>query len=261
MEMTATRAFTHKPTIYALFVGVVVFTPFQLSAKNILVFAAASTANALSAAIKAYPDKTNPIRVSYASSGALARQIENGAPATLFLSASSPWTKRLSQRNLLAANGTINLFKNRLVLAAPKSSKLKIKITKDFDLAAKLSNGRLAMGDPSHVPAGIYAKAALKNLGVWRSLSRKTARTPDVRGTLALIERDEVSVGIVYKSDIIASKHTKVLDTFPEQSHPPILYSLSIIKEHETKAARDIFNFLQSANASAIFRKFGFGVK
>mgnify|MGYP005646359799 CR=1 FL=1 len=134
--MTATRAFTHKPSIYALFVGALVFTPFQLSAKNILVFAAASTANALNAAIKAYPDKTNPIRVSYASSGALARQIENGAPATLFLSASSPWTKRLSQRNLLAANGTINLFKNRLVLAASKSSKLKIKITKTVKITA-----------------------------------------------------------------------------------------------------------------------------
>jgi molybdate transport system substrate-binding protein len=261
MEMTTIRAFAHKLTISSLFVGALAFTPFQASAKNILVFAAASTADALNAAIKAFPDKTNPIRVSYASSGALARQIENGAPANLFLSASPPWTKRLAQRNLLAKNGTINLLHNRLVLAAPKTSKLKIKIAKDFDLAAKLSNGRLAMGDPSHVPAGIYAKAALKNLGVWSSLSRRTARTSDVRGTLALIERYEVPVGIVYQSDVFASKHTKVLDTFPEQSHPPILYSLSIIKEHEAKAARRIFNFLQSANASAIFKKFGFSVK
>jgi len=261
MEMTATRAFAHKLTIFTLFVGGLVFATFQASAKNILIFAAASTADALNAAIKAYPDKTNAIHVSYASSGALARQIENGAPATLLISASTPWTIRLAQRKLLAKNGTINLLHNRLVLAAPKSSKLRIKITKGFDLAVKIGNGRLAIGDPSHVPAGIYAKAALKKLGVWNSLSRRTARTSDVRGTLALIERGEVSAGIVYQSDVFASKRTKVLDTFPAQSHPRINYTLSIIKEHDTEVARRIYNFLQSANASTIFKKFGFGVK
>jgi molybdate transport system substrate-binding protein len=260
MAMTATPAFAHKLTIFTLFITALAFTPFQASAKNILIFAAASTADALNAVIKAYPDKTNVIRVSYASSGALARQIENGAPATLLISASTPWTKRLAQRNLLAKSGTINLLHNRLVLAAPKSSKLKIKIIKGFGIVAKIGNGRLAIGDPSHVPAGIYAKAALKNLGVWRSVSRRTARTSDVRGTLALIERGEVPVGIVYKSDVIASKRAKVLDIFPEQSHPPILYPLSIIKEHETIAARRLYNFLQSETASAIFGKFGFGV-
>jgi len=259
--MTATRAFAHKRTLFTLFVGVLTFMPFQASAKNILIFAAASTADALSAAIKVYPDKTSPIRVSYASSGALARQIENGAPTALFLSASVPWTKRLGQKNLLANNSMIDLLHNRLVLAVPKSSKLNIKITKGFDLALKIGNGRLAIGNPSHVPAGIYAKAALKNLGVWQSLARRTARTSDVRGALALIERGEVPAGIIYQSDVITSKRAKVLDTFPEESHPPILYPLSIIKEHETKAARRFYVYLQSESVSAIFRQFGFDVK
>jgi len=259
--MTATRAFAHKLTTFTLVIGGLAFAPLQATAKNILIFAAASTAEALNAAIKAYPDKTNLIRASYASSGALARQIENGAPAALFLSASVAWSKRLTQRDLLAANATINLLHNQLVLAAPKPSKLKIKIFKGFDLAAKLNNGRLAMGNPSHVPAGIYARAALKNLGVWSSLSRRTARTSDVRGTLALIERGEVPAGIVYQSDVIASKWAKVLDIFPAQSHSPIVYPLSIIKEHESQAVRHFYNFLKSQKASAIFRKFGFGVK
>jgi len=257
MAMTATR----KRTIFTLSICALAYMPIQASAKNILIFAAASTADALRAAIKNYPDKSYPIRVSYASSGALARQIENGAPTALFLSASVPWTKRLTRKNLLAENGTTNLLNNRLVLAAPASSKLKIKIVKNFDLAVKLGNGRLAIGDPSHVPAGIYAKAALEFLGVWQSVLRKTARTSDVRGSLALIERGEVPAGIVYQSDVIASKRAKILDTFPEQSHPPILYPLSLIKEHETKAARRFYNYLQSENATAIFRKFGFGVR
>ena len=182
-----------------LFIG----TP-SASAQDILVFAAASSAGALDKVIKEDPNTTYTVKVSYASSGALARQIENGAPASLFLSANELWTKRLAQKNLLSKRGSVNLLYNRLVLAAPITSKLDIKITKGFDLLNQLGNGLLAIGDPSHVPVGIYAKTALKNLRVWKLLTSRTARTPDARNTLALIERAAVPAGIIcllYTSD------------------------------------------------------------
>ena len=248
-----------KSTVSLILIGCIVVSTCSASARNILVFAAASSANALNMAIEENPDKTNAVKVSYASSGALARQIENGAPASLFLSANELWTKRLAQQNLLSQEGHTNLLFNRLVLAAPKSSKLDIKIAKNFDLIKQLGNGRLAIGDPSHVPAGIYAKTALKNLGVWKLLASRTARTSDARNTLALIERAAVPVGIVYRSDVIVSDRARIVDTFPETAHPPIVYQLSIIKEYDTAEVRRFFKFLKSNKARAIFKKYGFG--
>jgi len=240
--------------------SIFIWTP-GASAQDILVFAAASSAEAFNRVIKENPNKTYAIKVSYASSGALARQIENGAPASLFLSANELWTKRLAQKNLLSKRGSVNLLYNRLVLAAPITSKLDIKITKGFDLLNQLGNGLLAIGDPSHVPAGIYAKTALKNLRVWKLLTSRTARTPDARNTLALIERAAVPAGIIYRSDLIASARIRIVDTFPENVHPPIVYPLSIIKEYDTAEARRLFEFLQSNRAIAIFKKHGFGTE
>ena len=232
-----------------------------LRAENILFFAAASTADALNGAIKAYSDKSIRVRASYASSGALARQIENGAPVALFLSASPLWTKRLAARKLLAPGGNQAFLGNRLVLAIPKSGNLKIEIRKGFPLAKILGNDRLAIADPAHVPAGTYAKKALMTLGVWNTLARRTARTSDVRSALALIERAEVPAGIVYRSDVIAAKNTKVVGLFPENSHPPIIYPLSIVKQFETAAVRKFFDYLQTPRVAHRFRKFGFEVK
>jgi len=229
-------------------------------AENILFFAAASTADALNEAIKTYPVKTVAVRVSYASTGALARQIENGAPAALFLSASPLWTNRLASKNLLANDGNKPFLGNRLVLAAPKSGRVTIDIKKGFRLAEKLNGGRLAIADPSHAPAGIYAKAALQTLQVWNELARKTARTSDVRSALALIQRAEVPFGIVYRSDVIAVKDVNVIGTFPKSSHPPIIYPLSIVKKFETPAVRMFYDYLRSKKAETIFDKFGFEV-
>ena len=250
-----------KFTISLFLTGCIAVAAHNSFAKDILVFAAASSANALNTAIKENPDKTNAVKVSYASSGALARQIENGAPASLFLSANELWTKRLAQQNLLSMRGRTNLLFNRLVLAAPISSQLDIKITKGFDLVNQLGNGRLAIGDPSHVPAGIYAKIALKKLGVWKLLASRTARTPDARNTLALIERAAVPAGVVYRSDVIVSDRAKIVDTFPETAHPPIVYPLSIIKKYETAEVRRFFEFLKSSKAIEIFQKHGFGAR
>lgn len=229
--------------------------------ENILFFAAASTADALNGAINAYPEKDIQVRVSYASSGALARQIENGAPAALFLSASPLWTKRLASINLLAKDGNLPFLGNRLVLAIPNTGKLKIVIRKGFPLAQKLAAGRLAIADPAHVPAGIYAKQALTTLGVWSTLARRTARTSDVRSALALIERVEVPAGIIYRSDVIAAKNVKIVGMFPENSHPPIIYPLSIIKQFETPAVRKFFDYLQTPVATKFFQNYGFEVK
>ena len=236
-----------------LFIG----TP-SSSAQDILVFAAASSAGALDKVIKEDPNTTYTVKVSYASSGALARQIENGAPASLFISANKLWNKYLAQKNLISKEGSVNLLYNRLVLAAPITSKLDITITKSVDLLSELGDGLLAIGDPSHVPAGIYAKIALKNLGVWKLLASRTARTADARNTLALIERAAVPAGIIYKSDLIASSRARIVDTFPENVHNPIVYPLSIIKEFDTAEARRLFEFLKSNRAMAIFRKHGF---
>ena len=159
---------------------------------------------------------------------------------------------------MISKEGSVNLLYNRLVLAAPITSKLDITITKSVDLLSELGDGLLAIGDPSHVPAGIYAKIALKNLGVWKLLASRTARTADARNTLALIERAAVPAGIIYKSDLIASSRARIVDTFPENVHPPIVYPLSIIKEFDTAEARRLFEFLKSNRAMAIFRKHGF---
>ncbi len=229
--------------------------------ENILFFAAASTADALNGAIRVYPEKNVRVRVSYASSGALARQIENGAPVALFLSASPVWTKRLASRNLLAKDGNRPFLGNRLVLVIPKTGKLQIVIRKNFPLAKKLAAGRLAIADPAHVPAGIYAKAALTTLGVWSTLARRTARTSDVRSALALIERAEVPAGIVFRSDVVAANNVKVVGVFPQNTHPPIIYPLSIIKQFETPAVRKFFDYLQSPAVAKVFRNFGFEMK
>ncbi len=236
-------------------------TTVALRAENILFFAAASTADALNAAINAYPSKKVRIRVSYASSGALARQIENGAPVALFLSASPLWTKRLTAKNLLAKDRSSPFLGNRLVLAIPQTGKLKIKIEKGFSLASMLGSERLAIADPAHAPAGIYARESLKSLGVWKDISRKTARATDVRSALALIQRAEVPAGIVYRSDVVAVKNVKIIGTFPKNTHPPIIYPLSIVKQFETPAVRKFFDYLRTPVSVEIFQKFGFEVK
>ena len=250
-----------KPALLISLILGVLSSPASVLAQNILFFAAASTADALNEAIKAYPDKKVRIRVSYASSGALARQIENGAPVSLFLSASPLWTKRLTSKGLLAKDRNRPFLGNRLVLAIPETGDLKIKIAKGFPLASLLGNNRLAIADPAHAPAGIYAREALRTLGVWNELARKTARTSDVRSALALIQRAEVPFGVVYRSDVIAVNDVKIIDTFPGNSHSPIIYPMSVVKQFNTADARKFFDYLHSPKAVLVFKKFGFDVK
>lgn len=185
-------------------------------AKDILVFAAASLRNALDDAVAGYPGRgQSKIAVSYAASSTLAKQIENGAPADIFISADLDWMDYLQKRNLIKTESRLNLLGNRLVLVAPADSTITVAIAPGFPLAQILGDDRLAMGDPGAVPAGKYGKAALEKLGVWSSVSAKVAPAEDVRAALLLVSRREAPLGIVYASDAVSDPGVKRVAVFP----------------------------------------------
>lgn len=202
---------------------------------KITVFAAASLTNALQDIATQYQKgKTVEVASSFASSSTLARQLEAGAPADLFISADQKWMDYAVSKDVIKTDTRETLLGNSLVVVAPKASKQgDITINAKTDWTTLLNGGRLAVGDPDHVPAGIYAKEALQKLGAWETLSPKLAPAEDVRGALALVERDEAPLGIVYGSDAVASKGVKVVGTFPEDSHQKVEYPIAIVKGHD----------------------------
>lgn len=229
----------------------------RAEAPEVLVFAAASLKDALEATIAASPDAA-AITASYASSSVLARQIEQGAPADVFISASREWMDYLAERDLIRADTRADLLGNGLVLVAPAASELALEIAPGFDLAGALGGGRLAMGDPDHVPAGIYGRAALEGLGVWQAVESQVARADNVRAALALVARGEAPLGIVYTSDAIADPGVRVVGSFPEDSHPPIVYPVAVLAGSERPAAVELVDFLKSPTAAPVFERFGF---
>lgn len=229
---------------------------------QVTVFAAASATDAINDIGKAFVAAGGkPIVSSFAASSTLAKQIENGAPANLFLSADERWMDYLSDKGLLAAGTRLNLLGNRLVLVAPKDSTAKVDIGPGFPLAKLLGEGRLAVGDPSHVPVGIYTQAALEKLGVWAAVQGKLASADSVRAALAFVERGETPFGIVYATDAAVTDKVKIVGVFPEDSHPPVIYPAALIKDKDTADAKAFLAFLQGAEAKAIFQKYGFAVK
>jgi molybdate transport system substrate-binding protein len=222
------------------------------------VFAAASMKDALDAVMQSYQAQGGgKVTASYAASGPLAKQIENGAPADLLISANEEWMDYLAKRGLIDDSTRADFAGNSLVLIAPKDAPLSLTIAPGFPLAAALGDGRLAMGDPASVPAGTYAKASLEHLGVWDSVSGKTAYAADVRAVLVLVERGEAPAGIVYATDAAASGKVAVVGTFPEDSHPPIAYPIAVTKS-AADDARAFYKYLRSPAAQAIFKKYGF---
>ncbi|TAN56029.1 MAG: molybdate ABC transporter substrate-binding protein, partial [Rhodospirillales bacterium] len=199
--------------------------------ESVTVFAAASTTNALDEIGALFAAKgLGNIRPSYASSSTLAKQIEQGAPAHLFVSADLKWADYLAERKLLNPDFRINLLGNRLVLIAPADAKTpQITLDKTTDLAALLGNGRLAVGDPDHVPVGLYAKQALQGMKQWERLEPRLARASSVRAALALVERGEAPLGIVYSTDAAVAKNVKVVAAFPESLHETILYPFALV--------------------------------
>jgi molybdate transport system substrate-binding protein len=229
--------------------------------KTITVFAAASMKNALDEVDNLFTKQSGiKIVASYAASSSLMKQIEQGAPADVFLSADIDWMDYGIKHNLIKNNRRENLLGNRLVLIAPKDSKIgNVTIAPGFDLAALAGSGHIATGDVRAVPAGLYAKAALEKLGIWSSVESKIAMAENVRAALVLVARGEAPLGIVYETDAKVDPSVKIIGVFPEDSHPPIIYPVAMTKDAKPDAARYLA-FLTTPEAKAVFERYGFRV-
>lgn len=226
--------------------------------RPLTVLAAASMAGALEEVAALYrADGHDAPRLVFASSGVLARQIESGAPADLYISANRRWMDWLEERGMTVGRA-VSLLGNRLVLIQPAEAS--VVLTLDATLPRHLAGQRLALGDPDHVPAGIYGKAALQSLGLWDALEDRIVRMPNVRAALLLVERGEAAAGIVYATDAAISPRVRVAADFPADSHPPIDYPVAVVSGGRTAAADDFLRFLQSEPATAVFRRHGFAV-
>lgn len=229
---------------------------------GLTVFAAASLKEALDDAAAAYRKQTGvPVRVSYAASSALARQIEQGAPADVFFSADLEWMDYLQQRNRLDVATRRSLLGNRLVLIAPRASKAQVDLKRPATLLAALGDGRLAVGQTRTVPAGKYAKASLESLSLWNGVRPRLAESESVRAALMLVARGETPLGIVYASDAKAKPGVRVVATFPEDSHPPIVYPVAALRGARVAQAARFVQWLEAPAADALFTKRGFAVK
>jgi molybdate transport system substrate-binding protein len=226
---------------------------------RIIVFAAASLKNAVDDVNAAFKARSGvAVVASYAASSALIKQIEQGAPADVFASADLDWMDYGARKAVIKDATRMNLLGNRLVLIAPKEARIgEVAIGAGFDLARLAGDGRIATGDVRAVPAGKYAKAALQRLGAWQQAEPKLAMTENVRAALALVGRGEAPLGIVYETDAKADAQVKIVGTFPEDSHPPIVYPVALTMTAKP-AAMQYLAFLRSQTAKAVFEKYGF---
>jgi len=251
-----------RPVRAALLALATLALPFSAAhAETVTVFAAASMKNALDAADSAWEKATgNTVRVSFASSSTLARQIEQGAPADIFISADQDWMNYLEKKDLVKAGTRSDLVRNSIVLIAPATSGTgDVTIEKDFPLAKLLGDdGKLAMGEVSSVPAGKYGKAALEKLGVWDKVSDKVAQADNVRAALLLVSRGEAKLGIVYRTDAAVDKGVKVIGTFPAETHKPIVYPIALMAGSKSTAAADYLAYLKSDKAKPFYTEQGF---
>lgn len=234
-----------------------------LQAGTTTVFAAASLKNAMDEVADAYQAETgNRMLPSFAGSSNLARQIQQGAPAQIFVSANPGWMDTLEGDGLLAEGTRTDLLRNSIVLVAGPGAEngLSLTISPDLDLAATLGDGRLAMALVDAVPAGIYGKAALTSLGLWDGVADKVAQADNVRAALRLVGTGEAPLGIVYATDAAADTAVRVLDSFPADSHPAIVYPAAILKDGDGEETRAAFAFLTSDAAREIFTRHGFGI-
>jgi molybdate transport system substrate-binding protein len=252
--------FARPLAILGLF-GALAGVPQPLAAEEaITVFAAASLKNALDDTDAAF-SKAMGIKVvaSYAASSALVKQIEQGAPADVFISADLRWMDYAAEHRLIKPDSRVNLLGNRLVLIAPKDSKLDtITIAKGFDIAKLAGDGRIAVADVKAVPAGTYAKAALQTLGAWAAAEPKLAMAENVRATLAFVARGETAIGIVYETDAKIEPKVKIVGVFPDESYPPVTYPVAATAATSNPAVARYLAFLRTGAAKEIFEKYGF---
>jgi molybdate transport system substrate-binding protein len=243
-----------------LFAFAVPFHAVAVEAPRLTVFAAASLTDAMRAIDRAWVAQGHPaLRLSFAASSTLARQLDHGADANIFASADEEWMNWAAQRNLIAAASRRDVVSTQLVLVEPKPGARQVEIKPGFDLAGLLGrSGRLAVGDPAHVPAGRYAKQALTKLGLWNSVSKRLAPAESVRTALLLVERGEAPAGIVYETDAIASKRVAIAGTFPPDSHEPVRYPFAVTRVGDTPEAHALLDFIAGPEGRAIFGRFGF---
>lgn len=236
-------------------------TPFHPSAaQEVVVFAAASLKDALDSLGDRFAMQSgNEVRISYAGSGVLARQIIEGAPADVYISANSQWMDEVGAAGLIAPGARLDLLGNTMVLiGAPEAAP--VTLGPDTDFPALLAGGKLAMGLVDSVPAGQYGKAALENLGLWDQLAPDVAQADNVRAALRLVSTGEAPLGIVYASDTKAVSNVTILATFPEDSHPPIVYPAALLSDAEGEAARAFYDYLTTSEAATIFEQYGFSM-
>jgi molybdate transport system substrate-binding protein len=244
----------------ALTVGLVVAAPAAF-ADDVLVFAAASLKNALDDTIAAYAKRgAGTVKASYGGSPALAKQIEAGAPADIFISADLDWMNDVQKNNAIKPETRFNFLGNVLVLIEPVGSTTAVDIKPGFPLATMLSDNKLAMADPDSVPAGKYGKAALQKLGVWDAVEPKVARTEDVRAALAFVSRKEAPFAVVYQTDAAADQGVKIAGIFPPDTYPPIIYPAAILASSKNPDAVKFFAYMQSGAAKPFFTRQGFAV-
>ena len=230
--------------------------------KDVVVLAAASLKNALDEASAAWARETGKsIRISYAASSALARQVEGGIPADIFISADVPWMDYVAERKLIKPASRSDFLGNQIVLIAGKDSRIDLKIDNGFDLRGALGkDGRLAMGSVDAVPAGRYGKAALEYLGVWPSVSDRIAQAESVRMALALVSRGEAPLGIVYTTDAASDPAVRIVGAFPAGSHPAIIYPMALLASSTNPDAQVFVDYLKTSAAKPFFEKQGFTV-
>jgi molybdate transport system substrate-binding protein len=238
------------------------FAPYGHAAEpektTLTVFGAASLTNVLQDLGDAFTKETSiAVKFSFAASSTLARQIENGAPADVFISADSDWMDYLQARHLIQDSTRRNVVGNRLVLIAPANSTLKLKIEPNFALAAALGEGRLAIGDPAAVPAGRYAQAALTKLSVWKGVEDRIVRADSVRSALTFVDRGEAPLGVVYETDALIDKNVRVVDVFPDDTHVPIIYPVALTRVAQPAAAK-FADFIAGPAATQTFKSYGF---
>jgi molybdate transport system substrate-binding protein len=249
--------------IAAIAMAPAISAPMRAQAQDgMVIFAAASLKNALDEIAGAWTKETGKPapRISYAASSALAKQLEQGAPADLFISADTDWMDHVEKKDLIQKSTRFNLLGNKIVLIAPKDAATTVSVKQGFDLGKALNGGKLAMANVDSVPAGKYGKAALEKLGAWDGVKRSIAQAENVRAALLLVARGEAPLGIVYSTDAAAEPKVKIVGEFPADSHPPIIYPAALTKAPKSPDAKAFLDYLRSGKARPAFEKQGFTV-
>ncbi|MES0863185.1 molybdate ABC transporter substrate-binding protein [Ruegeria sp. SCPT10] len=251
---------TRRAVLAVLVLATLILAPIRAGADGVLVFAAASLKTALDELASAYSTQTGVnITVSYAASSVLARQIQAGAPANIFISANSDWMDFLQDQGLIDPASRVGLLSNGLVLIGASDQAPVEHISSDYDIETELAGGYLAMALVDVVPAGIYGKSALENLGLWSAVRGQVAQTDNVRAALALVATGAAPLGVVYRSDAIADRRVSVVSKIPAETHPPIVYPAALMRVPTPEAA-SFLEFLQTNDAMSVFLKQGFSL-